>query len=83
MTAPKAITLNLPVSSFKMIRLFTNKLTTDEKCTQFSFIMQLVGAEPENTGDQCKIISLALVFMNTGGKVRAGFLRRCQIIAKP
>ena len=62
--------------------MFTNKLMIDKECLQFNFIIQLMGAEPERSGEQCKILSLGLVIVNAGGKISIGFIKRCQVIAK-
>ncbi len=82
MRTPKTLIIHLPVLGLNKIRLVTNKLTTDEKFTQLSFMIQLMSADPENTGDRCKILSLALVIMSAGGKIRAGVIRRRQIVVK-
>lgn len=70
------------MTGFKHIHLCLDKQVISKSCKRFSFLIKMQAPKPENIGEECKILFFGLVIINDKGRIRAGFSRRCQIIAK-
>ena len=79
---PKFLTLNLPLVGLSTLCLGIGTRTLGENIKQYGVLFRLSGAEPKNSGEAVKVFTFGLFMFKKDNRVRAGFIKRHQILVK-
>jgi hypothetical protein len=76
------LTFNLPVLDFGTICLSVGRQSSDEGFGQYGFFFKMLSAEPRNSGEYLKVFTFGVLILRDGIRVRAGVIKRRQILVK-
>jgi hypothetical protein len=75
------LTFNLPILDFGTICLSVGRRSSDEG-RQYGFFFKMLSAEPRNSGEYLKVFTFGLLILRDGIRIRAGVIKRRQILVK-
>jgi hypothetical protein len=76
------LTFNLPILDFGTICLCVGRRSSDEGIGQYGFFFKLLSAEPRNSGEYLKVFTFGVLIHRDGMRIRAGVIKRSQILVK-
>jgi hypothetical protein len=79
---PKVLTLDLPVAGLGTLSLNAGARTLGADLRQYSVLFRYAGAEPERAGEAVEVFTFGLFVSRRAGRVRAGFVKRHQILVR-
>lgn len=79
---PENTTLSLPVPGFGKLCLGGDRQVLGEKFEQYTFYIKLLGKEPGQSGGRVKIFTIGLFVVRKESRVKAGFVKRRQVLVR-
>lgn len=76
------VTFSLPISAFNTICLGVDRRSSDEGFKQHGFFLAVLSEEPQRSGEDLKVFTLGILILRAGNKVRAGLIKRHQLLVK-
>gem|GEM_PF-4088803 len=76
------VTFSLPISAFNTICLGVDRRSSEEGFKQYGFFFAVQSSEPKSSGGYLKVFTLGILILRAGGRVRAGLIKRRQLLAK-
>jgi hypothetical protein len=76
------VTFSLPISAFNTICLGVDRSSSDEGFKQYGFFFTALSAEPKSSGESVKVFTLGILILRAGSRVRAGVIKRHQLLVK-
>jgi len=71
-----------PVLGFNRLCFGRDTQTFGEDFKQYSFFIKLLGSESETASEEFKVLTFGLFMVKQNNRVRAGFVKRHQILLK-
>jgi hypothetical protein len=76
------VSFSLPISAFNTICLSVDRRNSEEGFKQYGFSFAVQSAEPKSSGGYLKVFTLGILILCAGGRVRAGLIKRRQLLVK-
>jgi hypothetical protein len=76
------LTFNLPILDLGTICLRVGRRRSDEGFWQYGIFFKMLSAEPRNSGEYLKVFTFGVLILRDGGRIRAGVIKRSQILVK-
>jgi len=76
------VTFSFPISAFNTICLGVDRRSLDEGFKQYGIFLEVRSAEPKNSGEDLKVFTLGILILRAGSRVRAGVIKRRQLLVK-
>ncbi len=79
---PKTLSLKKPILGYSSVSLGLDTQILGENFNQYTFLFKLSGTEPEESGEEIKIFTFGLFVIQKERRVKAGFVKRHQVLMK-
>lgn len=74
--------LKLPVPGFGKLCFGGDRQVLGERFEQYTFFVKLLGKEPKRSGGRVKVFTVGLFLIRKESRVKAGFVKRRQVLVR-